>query len=107
MRALFTTLALCIATTALCQVKVIHFNADWNKDNNVEWFEDLSDVKKQTMDIGVGDCQKKYKIAIVPTIVIMKDGEEMERFQADLSFKMVATRKEVQNAINDIILSDF
>ena len=51
--------------------------------------------------------QQKHKIVIVPTIIIFKDGEEIERFQADLSFKMLATRKELQEVINEQILSDF
>jgi hypothetical protein len=89
------------------QIKAIYFNAEWNAANNVDWFSDLNDTKKQTMDIGEGDCQEKYQIAIVPTIVIFKDGEEVKRFQADLSFKMVATRKEVQNTIDELLMSDF
>ena len=89
------------------QMKAIHFNADWNEINDVEWFEKLSDFKKETMNVGKGDCQKKYKIAVVPTILILKDGEEVARFQADLSFKLLATRKEIQNAIDELIMSDF
>ena len=50
---------------------------------------------------------KKHKIAVVPTIVIFKDGEEVARFQADLSFKMVATREEVQEEIDNQLMSDF
>ena len=75
--------------------------------NEIDWFDKLSDVKKETMDIGQGDCQEKYQIAIVPTIVLLKDGEEVKRFQADLSFKMVATRKEIQATIDEILMSDF
>ena len=55
----------------------------------------------------VTDAQSKYKIAVVPTIIIFKDGVEVARFQADLSFKMLATRKEVQNEINNQLMSDF
>ena len=99
-------LLLCSAD-AFSQVTAIHFNADWNKANNVEWFEKLSDVDKDNMDIGEGDCQKKYSIAIVPTIVVFNDGEEVKRFQADLSFKMLATREEIQNYIDELIMSQF
>ena len=99
-------LLLCSAD-AFSQVTAIHFNADWNKANNVEWFEKLSDVDKDNMDIGEGDCQKKYGIAIVPTIVIFSDGEEVKRFQADLSFKMLATKKEIQDYIDELIMSQF
>ena len=53
------------------------------------------------------DIAKEYKIAVVPTIIIFKDGEEVARFQADLSFKMVATREEVQEEIDNQLMSDF
>ena len=53
------------------------------------------------------EAQKEYKIAVIPTIVIFKDGDEVARFQADLSFKMVATREEVQEEISNQLMSDF
>ena len=94
-------------SASFAQVTAIHFNADWNSSNNVEWFEELSDVKKKNMDIGEGDCQKKYQIAVVPTIIIFDDGEEVKRFQADISFAMVATKEEVQEYIEELIISKF
>ena len=97
---------LCSAS-AFGQVTAIHFNAGWNEANSVEWFGKLSDVDKDNMDIGEGDCQKKYGIAIVPTIVVFNDGEEVKRFQADLSFKMLATREEIQEYIDELIMSQF
>ncbi|MAN61797.1 MAG: hypothetical protein CMI60_07600 [Parvibaculum sp.] len=105
---LLVALASCASTKKCCaQVKVIHFNAEWNDANKVKWFAKLSDAKKEHMDIGKGDCQAKYKIAIVPTILVLKDGEEVARFQADLSFKMLATRKEIQAEIDNQLMSDF
>ena len=100
-------LLMLFAQTTFGQIKAICFNAAWNEANNIEWFNKLTDIEKETMDIGDGDCQKKYQIAIVPTIVIFKDGEEVKRFQADLSFKLLATRKEIQETIDEIIMSDF
>ena len=102
---LITCLLLC--SNAFGQVSAVHFNADWNSANNVEWFAKLSDVDKEQMDIGKGDCQKKYGIAIVPTIVIFDDGEEVKRYQADLSFKMLATKEEIQEYIDELIISKF
>ena len=95
------------ASTVFGQNKIIHFNAGWNEANDVEWFSKLTDIKKLRMDVAKDDCQKKYKIATVPTIILFKDGEEVKRFQADISFKMVATRKEIQNAIDELLMSDF
>ncbi len=107
MKVLLTTIALFISTTCFCQITAVHFNADWNSANNVEWFNKLSDVDKSNKDIGNGDTQKKYSIAVVPTIIIFDDGEEVKRFQADLSFKMVSTKKEIQEYIDELIISKF
>ena len=95
--------------TTSAQIKVTHFNAGWNKANDVDWFMDVEDCKtKGFVDIAKDTkAQKEHKIAVVPTIIIFKDDEEVARFQADLSFKMVATKKEVQEEINDQMMSDF
>mgnify|MGYP003136292419 FL=1 len=95
------------AATAFGQVKVIHFNAGWNSANDVEWFDKLSDANKKSLSIDDGDIQTKYSIAIVPTIIVFDDGEEVKRYQADLSFKMVATREEIQEYIDELIISKF
>ena len=107
MKIFLTILSLFTATFAFSQVEVIHFNADWNKANDVEWFSKISDVDKNNLSIDDSDIQKKYSIAIVPTIIVFDEGEEVKRFQADLSFKMVATRKEVQEYIDELIISKF
>ena len=94
---------------AFGQIKVEQFNAGWNSANDVNWVQDLSECKT----IGYTDiakdteAQSKFKIAIVPTIIIFKDGEEATRFQADLSFKMLATKEEVQEEIDNLLMSDF
>ena len=51
--------------------------------------------------------QKKYEIFIVPTIIVFDEGKEVKRFQADLSFQMVAKREEVQEYIDELIISKF
>ena len=87
----------------------MHFNAGWNKDNGADWIMSLTDCNtKSYVDIAEDtEAQKKYKIAVVPTIIIFKDGEEVARFQADLSFKLLATREEVQEEIDEQLMSDF
>ena len=89
------------------QVKVIHFNAGWNEANDVEWFDKLSDAGKKNLSIDDTEIQKKYAIAIVPTIIVFDEGEEVKRFQADLSFNLVATREEIQEYIDELIISKF
>ena len=98
-----------VTSVSFSQIKVTHFNAGWNESNAVDWIMDLKDCNtKGYIDIGKDtELQKKYKIAVVPTIIIFKDNEEVARFQADLSFKMVATREEVQEEIDNQLMSDF
>ena len=94
---------------AFGQIKVIQFNAGWNKANEAPWVMQLTDCNTNAyIDISTDkEAQKEYKIAVVPTIIIFKDGEEVYRFQADLSFKMVATKEEVQEEIDNQLMSDF
>ena len=106
---LLIILFILLVNTSSGQITVTHFNAGWNKANGVDWIMDLEDCKtKSYVDIAKNpDEQKEYKIAVVPTIIIFKDGEEVARFQADLSFKMLATREEIQEEIDEQLMSDF
>ena len=98
-----------VCGNAFGQIKVVQFNAGWNKANEVPWVRKLTDCNtKAYIDISTDkEAQSKYKIAVIPTIIIFKDNEEVSRFQADLSFKMVATREEVQEEIDNQLMSDF
>jgi len=93
----------------LAQIQVTQFNAGWNSANEVGWIQTLEDCKT----ISYVDISKetslatKHKIAVIPTIIIFKDDVEVARFQADLSFKMVATKEEVQEEIDNQLMSDF
>ena len=95
--------------SAFAQIQVTQFNAEWNKANEVPWVNKLSDCKVIAyVDISKqAEMAKKHKIAVVPTIIIFKDGDEVARFQADLSFKMIATKEEVQEEIDNQLMSDF
>ena len=98
-----------LASIGFGQIKVVQFNAGWNKANDVDWVMSLKECKTNIyVDIAKETkAQSKYKIAVVPTIIVFKDGEEVARFQADLSFKMVATKEEVQEEIDNQLMSDF
>tara|TARA_R100001082_G_C4347598_1_gene153009 strand:- start:695 stop:1051 length:357 start_codon:yes stop_codon:yes gene_type:complete len=104
---LLVLLLLLACATCSAQVTAMQFNASWNEQNGVEWFEELGDCDRKSHMIDGNDMQKKYKIAVVPTIIIFDEGEEVKRFQADLSFKMQATRKEIQDYIDELIISKF
>ena len=88
------------------EICVVEFNAGWNEANGVDYLSKLTDCGIKKISIDKGDWQKEYGIVVVPTIIVF-NGKEVKRFQADLSFKMLATREEVQEIVDEIIMSDF
>ena len=106
---MLTILLTLVCHTSFGQIQVVVFNAAWNEANEVAWAYKLKDVETYSyIDVSKDvKLQKKHKIAVVPTIIIFKDDEEVKRFQADLSFKMPATRRELQDYIDDILTNDF
>jgi hypothetical protein len=90
------------------QIEVKYFNASWNATNDIVWVDKLSDCEIEKFDIGAKPTDAgKFKVVVVPTIIIFQDGEEVERYQADISFKMSATKEEVQDYIDELIMSAF
>ena len=89
-------------------IYVVEFNASFNAGNSVDWIDDLSDCKGKHIDIvAEPDLQKEHKIVVVPTVIIFNDGEEVERFQANIMMQLEATQDEVQEAVDQIIMSAF
>jgi len=109
MKKLLITLVMLMGiTNAYSQITVTHFNAGWNSANDVQWVEKLSDCDIAKVDIATDPkIQQKHNVVVVPTIIIFQDGEEVKRFQADLSFKIAATREELQDYIDELVMSAF
>ena len=87
---------------------VVQFNAGFNETNKVKWLGELNDCSTKFIDIQKDTkAAAKYKIVVVPTIVIYNGGEEVARFQANIMMAMEATQEEVQEKIDEIIMEDF
>jgi len=80
-----------LANSAFSQIQVTQFNAGWNSANEVPWVMKLTDCNTRAyIDISADkEAQSKYKIAVIPTIIIFKDDIEVARFQADLSLNVI------------------
>jgi len=103
-----TYIFLLFAATVSAQIEVVQYNAGWNSSNDVEWYNDLTDCDIDYIDImEKPKQQEKHNIAVVPTIIIFDEGEEVKRYQADISFSMKATKEEVQEFIDEIIANKF
>jgi hypothetical protein len=85
---------------------VVQFNASWNASNGVDYLDKLTDCEVMNVNIDEGTYQSDYEIVVVPTIIVF-NGKEVERFQANIMMQMEATRKEVQGVVDEIIYSDF
>ena len=85
---------------------VVQFNASWNESNSVDYLDKLTDCEIMNVNIDEGTYQSDYKIVVVPTIIVF-NGEEVERFQANIMMQIEATRKDIQGVVDEIIYSDF
>ena len=97
------TLAQETCNSELC---VIEFNASWNKQNSVSFLDELTDCEVVRVDIDKGTWQADYNIVVVPTVIIF-NGDEVKRFQADISFAIAATKSEVQEVVDEILMDQF
>ena len=105
---LLLILFILLANNSFSQIVVTHFNAAWNDPNKAEWVGELEECEITYVDIAASPkIQKKHEVIVVPTIIIFKDGEEVKRWQADLSFKMVATKEDLQEYIDELLMEDF
>jgi len=87
---------------------VVQFNAGFNEANKVTWVGELSDCSTKFIDIQTDAAAAgKYKIVVVPTLIIYNGGEEVGRFQANIMMKMETTKKEVQGKIDEILMDSF
>ena len=77
---IFVIILLLLSGGAFAQISVAQFNAGWNSANEVSWVGKLTDCKTISyVDISTqADNAKEHKIAVIPTIIIFKDGEEVQ-----------------------------
>ena len=85
---------------------VVEFNASWNEANSVDYLDDLTECGVKRISIDEGSWQEDYNIVVVPTIIVF-NGDEVKRFQADISFTVQAKLEDVQGVIDEIIMSSF
>ena len=100
--------SVCIGQDFSSGMVVVEFNASFNKTNEVAWLNKLTDCETQRVDITADSrWASEYKIVVVPTLVIFNNNEEAKRFQANIMMTMDATRKEVRDAIDEIVIEAF
>jgi len=70
---------------------VVQVNASWNYQNRlaIEKLKDcyIAEIDLSNRQIGAV-IQKEWKVKVVPTIIIFKNGTEVKRFEAGVSMKL-------------------
>ena len=108
MKKFLTLVALCITFSVTSQIKVVQFNANWNAANGVNWLDQLTDCKISQIDIATNTAaQAKYKIIVVPTIIVFNHGEEVKRYQANIMMQIEAKLEDVQNIVDETVMESF
>tara|TARA_R110001592_G_scaffold160205_4_gene392308 strand:- start:76 stop:456 length:381 start_codon:yes stop_codon:yes gene_type:complete len=87
---------------------VVQFNAGFNEGNKVAWVGNLEECETSFIDIGTdAKASGKYKIVVIPTILIFNGDEEVGRYQANIMMVMEAKQSDIQGKIDEIIMDAF
>ena len=114
MKKLLVILFLLLSTIAFSQtidcenneICVVEFNASFNEQNKTTWLSKLTDCGVKRILIDKGDWKTEFKIFAVPTIIIF-NGEEVERFSPNIMMQIDAKLEDVQEVIDETLMSDF
>jgi thioredoxin-like negative regulator of GroEL len=82
---------------------IVEFWAEFNDANKFEEWDKLEDVVYYRADITkCPAAKKKYRVRMVPTIIVFKEGIKEEMFKAGLDLMLPADLNEIQEAINEV-----
>ena len=82
---------------------VVEFWASFNDANKFEEWNKLENVIYYRADISLcADAKKKYKVRMVPTLIVFKEGIKEKMFKAGLDLMLPVNLNEVQEAVNEI-----
>ena len=91
-------------------ITIIEYHALWNAANKITLLDSIiiedASIYRVLIDTNM-TLAASEKIVVVPTIIFYDDGKEFKRLQADLTFKMKVTKKEIQSIVDEILMSKF
>ena len=91
-------------------ITLVEFWANWNVANKITLLDSItiedSKIYRVLIDTNMV-LAAEQKIVVVPTIIFYDEGKEFKRLQADLTFKMKVTKKDLQNVVDELLMSKF
>jgi len=98
-----TLLLLLLSLSAYGQNALVHINAEFNKSNDWYGLEVVDGIKVYNGYLETNPAIKeKYNITKVPTLILYRDGKEIERWEAGLDMKLHIKANEVQDKIDTL-----
>jgi hypothetical protein len=98
---IFVLVAVCVKAQDLT---LMHINASWNVSNNFN----LRGIKNAKVKFALLEDQApslRSQIKSVPIIILLdKNGKPRGQWKADLSFKITATKDEIQQRVNVVMM---
>ena len=91
-------------------ITLVEFWANWNVANKITMLDSITieDAKIYRVLIDTNmTLAAEQKIVVVPTIIVYDSGVEFKRLQADLTFKMKVTKKDLQGVADELLMSKF
>ena len=89
-------------------IVVVEYWAEWNNGNKFKELNQLKDCTVYRACISsCNDAAAKYNIKAIPTVIIYDNGEEIKRFSPNIMLQLEASGKDVQSAIDEIVLNKF
>ena len=91
-------------------ITIVEYWANWNIANKITMLDSVTieDAKIYRVLIDTNmTLASEQKIVVVPTIIFYDEGKEFKRLQADLTFKMKVTKKDLQNVVDELLMSKF
>ena len=89
-------------------ITLVEFWAEWNKDNECKWITSIDNTKSFRINLE-SETAKEYDISVLPTIIVFNNGEEIKRFEGDLSFKLCPKRtpKKIKKVVEKLLINKF
>ncbi len=82
---------------------VVEFWAEFNDNNKFNEWDKLENVVYYRADITKCPlAKKKYKVRMVPTIIVFKEGIKEEMFKAGFDLMLPADLNEIQEVVNEV-----
>ena len=89
-------------------IVVVEYWAEWNNANKFKELNQLKDCTVYRACIAkCTDAANEYGIKAIPTVIIYDNGEEIKRFSPNIMLQLEASGKDVQSAIDEIVLNKF